>query len=165
MSHEIERKFLVIWPLEKILKVTPCLRRIEIEQRYLDNCGDWSTRIRKSVCNGFADFKLCLKKKITTRKRVEMETPVLEPFYNMMATQCGPALTKVRHEVRYNGHLWEIDVFDHPALDGLVLAEIELTEEDDLFDLPPWVGIEVTEDKKFRNGKLAKRLVERQDAA
>ena len=51
------------------------------------------------------------------------------------------------------GRLWEIDEF-HGDNAGLVLAEIELQDEQQTFTKPPWVGAEVTDDARFYNANL-----------
>jgi CYTH domain-containing protein len=63
-------------------------------------------------------------------------------------------IEKVRYVVPYGQHQWEIDVF-HGKNAGLVLAEIELDAEHEEFALPPWIGEEVTGDRRYDNSSLA----------
>ena len=56
----------------------------------------------------------------------------------------------------HGGHTWEVDVF-HGANEGLILAEIELSREDEPFDRPAWLGEEVTGDRRYYNSMLTKR--------
>ena len=49
---------------------------------------------------------------------------------------------------------WEVDVF-HGANEGLVVAEIELTSENENFPVPDWIGEEVTGDRKYYNSMLS----------
>ncbi|GHU77956.1 hypothetical protein FACS189414_5250 [Bacteroidia bacterium] len=51
-------------------------------------------------------------------------------------------------------HTWEIDVF-HGENEGLVIAEIELAAEDETFELPAWIGEEVTLDRRYYNSALS----------
>ena len=37
---------------------------------------------------------------------------------------------------------------------GLVVAELELTREDEAFERPPWLGAEVTDDRRYLNSSL-----------
>jgi len=52
--------------------------------------------------------------------------------------------------------MWEVDVFIGEN-EGLILAEIELDHERQPFDLPPWIGTEVTSQRRYYNGDLAQR--------
>jgi CYTH domain-containing protein len=55
------------------------------------------------------------------------------------------------------GHsTWEIDVFEGENK-GLVIAEIELSSEDESFDIPNWLGEEVSSDSKYYNSSLIKK--------
>ena len=65
-----------------------------------------------------------------------------------------PMINKVRYQVEYEGHIWEVDEF-HGKNDGLVIAEIELEDEYEEFKEPPWLGKEVTADTKYLNSNLA----------
>ena len=68
----------------------------------------------------------------------------------MLRTMCGGnVLDKVRHFVSYAGNTWQIDVYEGP-LEGVVLAEIELTDADQKLTLPAWIGKEVTADLTYR---------------
>ena len=71
---------------------------------------------------------------------------------------CPTSLTKVRRIVQVGQHTWEIDQFTGAHV-GLWLAEIELTHEQETFEIPTWLGNEVTADKRFTNSNLAKTLV------
>jgi CYTH domain-containing protein len=66
-------------------------------------------------------------------------------------------LSKIRYEINFENHLWEVDVFEG-KLDGLIIAEIELKSENESFIIPPWIGTEVTNDSSFLNAKLIEKL-------
>jgi adenylate cyclase len=66
----------------------------------------------------------------------------------------GEVVTKTRHLVEHAGKIWEIDVFDG-ANAGLIVAEIELTAENEAFEKPAWLGPEVTNDGRFYNASLS----------
>jgi CYTH domain-containing protein len=61
----------------------------------------------------------------------------------------GNVLEKARHFVSHAGNTWQVDVYEG-FLDGVVLAEIELTDADQQLTLPDWIGAEVTADPKYR---------------
>ena len=71
----------------------------------------------------------------------------------MLAICEPPILEKVRHRIDVAARTWEVDVFGGANV-GLVLAEIELEAEDAPVELPPWVGIEVTDDPRYYNANL-----------
>jgi len=66
----------------------------------------------------------------------------------------GPIVQKVRHVISHGSLDWEVDEFLGDNF-GLVVAEIELTREDRPFDMPDWVGQEVTEDPRYFKSNLA----------
>ena len=67
-----------------------------------------------------------------------------------------PLIQKKRFQVTLAGYVWEIDEFQGPN-QGLVLAEIELQTEADVFETPDWIGREVTHDPRFYNSNLVRR--------
>ena len=71
-------------------------------------------------------------------------------------SQADPVLEKVRHTVPFGGLDWTIDVYMGPP-SGVVLAEVELEHADQHLQLPPWVGEEVTNDRRFEKGNLTRR--------
>jgi CYTH domain-containing protein len=74
---------------------------------------------------------------------------------------CLPGtIDKVRHLIPVGRHTWEVDVF-HGDNEGLVVAEIELSSEEETFEWPDWLGEEVTGDPKYYNAMLAKHPVRR----
>ena len=64
-----------------------------------------------------------------------------------------PLIRKVRFEVSHQGLTWEIDEFQGDN-QGLILAEVELESEEQGVILPPWVGLEVSHDKRYANASL-----------
>ena len=63
-------------------------------------------------------------------------------------------IEKTRHYIEHEGHTWEVDEF-HGKNNGLIVAEIELESEDEKFEIPDWVGAEVTQDDRYYNMNLA----------
>lgn len=66
----------------------------------------------------------------------------------------GGKIEKTRYKVAYAGNVWEVDEFAE-ANAGLVIAEVELSSEKQTIQLPPWVGTEVTTDRRYYNAYLA----------
>ncbi len=74
----------------------------------------------------------------------------------MLATLCEkPLIEKTRYKINVGRHIWEIDVFEGDNK-GLVVAEIELRDEDELFEKPDWLGKEVSDDPRYYNVSLIK---------
>ena len=88
------------------------------------------------------------------RDEYEYEIPLADA--EALLELCGGhRLKKTRYLVPYHGHTWEVDLFAG-HLEGFCLAELELKSEDEAFDLPPWVGKEVTGDPRYYNSALAR---------
>lgn len=149
MATEIERKFLVSG--DDWRHGARCRR---IRQGYLSDAPERSVRVR-IVGN---EAWLTIKGQTTGYSRVEFEYPLpATDALRLLETLClQPIIDKTRHELRHGAHLWEVDEF-HGANAGLVIAEIELSAEDEHFDRPPWLGAEVSDDPRYFNASLARR--------
>lgn len=148
---EIERKYLVKQDVHSVIdKIQPH----QITQAYLVNEKLKSVRIRIMDNIAFLTIKSDLIG--ITRKEYEYEIPVNEAL-SLIESFDLKTLKKKRYKVDFNSKTWEIDVFDD-NLDGLVLAEIELQSEDEKFDVPDWIGIEVTLNPEYLNANLINRL-------
>lgn len=144
---EIERKFLV--NLERWKQVDKPKGK-EIIQAYLTNEIEKSIRIRVKGDQAFITVKG--KQEGISRHEFEYEIPVSDAK-EMIHLFADSTIEKLRYEIPTNQHVWEVDVFKG-KLTGLVLAEIELTNENDLFDIPEWVGQEVSTNPNYLNANL-----------
>lgn len=149
---EIERKFLVA---NETWKTAKCIGQRELKQAYLLRETDRSVRIR--VTDSMALFTVKLGKGLT-RSEFEYEIPQNEAI-DMIEEARLPCLHKTRYYIQNGVDTWELDVF-HGILEGLVLAELELDQEDQLFEKPSWLGEEVTFDPAYLNANLIDRLIE-----
>lgn len=147
MGKEIERKYLVhkaYWgALEKP-------EGMDIRQGYLNRTPENTVRIRIKKGVGY----LTIKGKQESGVRPEFE--YLIPFneaVEMLDLFCDRVLHKTRFEILHKGHLWEVDEFHSPNK-GLVLAEIELTNPAESFELPGWVSKEVTGLPEYYNANM-----------
>ena len=148
MAKEIERKFLVQGEAWRAAVESSAL----IVQFYLAISSERSIRIR--IKDG-RTARLTLKFGSDTRIRDEFEYPVpLEEAREMMQFAIGTLIRKTRHNVRYQGYLYEIDVFNGD-LDGLVVAELETADTVENGRLPEWLGREVTGEIRYSNASLA----------
>ncbi len=88
-----------------------------------------------------------------SRAEFEYEIP-REDARAMLTMVCDTCLIeRTRHCVPYGGLTWEVNVYDG-ALSGMVLAEVELSNEDQAFEQPAWLGREVTQDPRFRQSTM-----------
>jgi len=90
-----------------------------------------------------------------SRPEMEYEIPAADAEY-MLENLCGDRLvSKKRYTCEVGGMIWEIDVFSG-SNEGLTVAEIELESEDQQFEKPEWLGVEVTSDSRYYNAALAR---------
>ena len=147
MPLEIERKFLVISSTYKT-----GAKLVEITQAYLTIQDNLAIRVRIEVHQA----SIAIKSKISERvnREYEYSIPIDEAQSLLNLSQHSP-ITKTRHLVDYKSHIWEVDEF-HGDNEGLIVAEIELDDENEEFEIPPWSGEEVTADYRYLNSNLAK---------
>jgi len=90
-------------------------------------------------------------------RRQEFEYPIpMEDASELLSTLCAePIIEKTRHYVTVGKHTWEIDEFAG-ANQGLIVAEIELSHEDESFEPQDWLGKEVSGDERYYNSMLIK---------
>ena len=74
--------------------------------------------------------------------------------YELLANHCqGRVIEKTRHIVPYGGFTWEIDEYGR-ELSGIIIAEVELPARGTEFARPDWLGVEVTDDERYRKRNL-----------
>jgi adenylate cyclase len=149
MAVEIERKFLVRGEAWRSLASSEA----SIRQAYLASGDRSTTRVR--ITNE-AHATVTIKSKRAELRRLEIEYPisVLDAEALLTLRQSG-LIEKIRYTIPWRQHVWEVDVFSGDSA-GLVIAEIELLHEDEPFDLPLWLGIEITGQSQYYNGSLAR---------
>lgn len=145
MKIEIERKFLVrgetwrgnlnpVFFRQGYLQTTPCTVRVRTEDK-----------------KGVLTIKGPAQH--ISRPEFEYEIPYEDATLLLDTLARQPLVQKYRFTCDYHGKTWIIDEFLKENA-GLIVAEIELSHEDETFDLPPWVGDEVTEDRRYANSNL-----------
>jgi adenylate cyclase len=150
MPLEIERKFLVLNDDYKGLTWNSC----RIRQGYLSTHPGRNVRVRINGEKGYLTIKGPSNSSGTTRYEWEKEIPVEEAIELLML--CEPGLIdKTRYEVKSGSHNFEIDEF-YGENHSLVVAEVELSSEEEEFDKPSWLGLEVTGDSRYYNSALMK---------
>lgn len=150
MATEIERKFLVRDERWR----THAAAGTPYRQGYLSSAKSCSIRVRVAGETGFLNIKSATLG--ARRTEYEYEIPVQDATELLEQLCTRPLIEKVRYLVQHADHTWEVDVFEGDNA-GLVVAEIELDEEQEPFELPPWAGEEVTGDPRYYNVSLVER--------
>jgi adenylate cyclase len=145
MAFEIERKFLVKENNWRNGQGTM------YRQGYLNTDENRNVRVRVIDDRGYLTVKGISKG--ASRVEYEYEIPKAEADA-MLDNLCEkPLITKKRYKIEFKGFVWEVDEFLGEN-QGLIIAELELESEDQVFIKPEWIGEEVTEDPKYFNSNL-----------
>lgn len=148
MATEIERKFLVNGDAWRSLAVGTLYR-----QGYIATNPERTVRVRVVEKTGFLTIKgLSIG---ISRPEFEYIIPI-EDAEQMLQNLCDrPLIEKTRSKIKVGDLLWEVDEFEGENK-GLILAEVELTDENQTVELPNWIGKEVSGDPRYSNSYLAK---------
>ena len=146
MGQEIERKFLI-----DIGKLGVLENGQSIKQGYVQTSDKTVVRVRVKGSGAFITLKG--ENKGATRSEFEYPIPIEDALAIMNELCSGPTIDKTRYVVNNAGHTWEIDIF-HGDNEGLVVAEVELKDENEIVEIPDWVTQEVTGDVKYYNLNL-----------
>lgn len=146
---EIERKYLVT-SLEFLSEYTT---KNEIAQGYLSSNPQRTVRIRIKGTKGYITIKGIGNDSGISRYEWEKEIALEEAQSLLKLCEKG-VIEKTRYEVKSGNHTIEIDVF-YGENDGLIIAEIELENENDTILKPNWLGEEVTNDERYYNSYIS----------
>jgi CYTH domain-containing protein len=153
MATEIERKFLIDSDAWRNLTSEPGVR---IRQGYLSLVKERTVRIRVAGKEAFITVKGVTVG--ASRQEYEYAIPLADAEA-MLDSLCEPGqIDKTRYHVEQEGVIFEVDEF-HGANAGLILAEIELSDEGQSFAHPAWLGREVTGDPRYYNANLVQSPV------
>lgn len=147
MAQEIERKFLVQGEFK-----SQAFQAERIIQGYLSSQPERTVRVRIRGDRGFLTIKGKSSENGLSRYEWEKEIPLAEALELMSLTEPG-RIDKTRYLVRKGEHIFEVDEF-YGENEGLILAEIELKDENEVFEKPEWLGTEVTGDLRYYNAML-----------
>lgn len=147
---EIERKFLVDHKRWNELNKP---EGVLIVQGFLTKTKELVVRVRIKGEQAY----LTLKGSSEGIVRPEYEYTIpLKDAEEMLALFTDKQIRKTRYEIMHAGKRWEVDVFEG-KLAGLILAEIELQAEDEIVEVPNWVGPEVSDDPNYYNAVLVEK--------
>ena len=151
---EIERKFLV--------KKGDAFKRAafscsHIKQGYIP-CDNATVRIRLRKSEEQEEAFLTIKGQSVDGglSRYEFEKPItMDEAENLLRLCRGGVIDKHRYLVKSGEHTFEVDEF-HGDNEGLLMAEVELSNPDEPFKKPDFIGPEVTGDRRFYNRHMLK---------
>ena len=148
---EIERKFLI---LNNDFKAESFANH-EIVQGYLSTNPERTVRIRIKGDDGYLTIKGSGNESGMSRYEWEKNIDYNEAKELINLCEKG-VISKTRFEVKLGKHTFEVDEF-YGENQGLIIAEIELESEDEVFEKPNWLGQEVTNDERYYNAYLSQK--------
>lgn len=154
MAIEIERKFLLKnngWKKQVVSST-------QFKQGYLNDTEEKDkakSSVRVRIEGEKANINIKSMTLSVSRQEYEYAIPVKDAEKMLNDLCIKPLVEKTRHIVLYEGHKWEIDVFEGENK-GLIVAEIELADETEIFKKPDWLGEEVSEQEQYYNVCLVK---------
>lgn len=147
MALEIERKFLVTGEYKSLAASSS-----RIVQGYICSTRGRTVRVRIRGDKGYLTIKGPSRDGGLSRYEFEKEVTMDEAL--SLLTLCEPGMIdKERWLVPVGSHVYEVDEFFGDNA-GLVVAEVELRSPDEPFERPPFLGEEVTGDRKYYNSSL-----------
>lgn len=149
MAQEIERKFLVCGEFKSL-----AYAHSHIVQGYICSGKGRTVRIRIRDDKGYITIKGATNESGTSRYEWEKEIPLDDARELMCLCEQG-VIDKIRYLVKSGNHIFEVDEF-YGDNKGLLMAEVELTSEDEAFEKPSFIGEEVTGETRYYNSKLMK---------
>ncbi len=152
MPTETERKFLI----KDSTFLSTLKNGVPIVQGYISLDEDRTVRVRTKGKKAYITIKA--KRTQMTRDEFEYEIPY-EHALDMLDNIClKPLIYKTRYVYSHQDLDWEIDIF-RKFFAGIVIAEIELPDENTAISFPDWLGEEVTNDMAYYNAEMVKRCL------
>lgn len=149
MAQEIERKFLVDGDFR-----SEAFKAVRITQGYLSSVPERTVRVRVKDDNGYITVKGVGDESGVSRFEWEKEIPVDDARELLRICEPG-VIDKTRYLVKVGIHTFEVDEF-YGDNEGLTVAEVELSDPNEAFGKPSWLGEEVTGDKRYYNSFLSR---------
>ncbi len=149
--QEIERKFLV----NNLKFKEEAITSFEIAQGFLNTHAERTVRVRIKGDQGFLTIKGKSSESGTSRFEWEKEITVSEAKQLLQFCEEG-IIEKVRYNIPKGKHIFEVDEF-FGENEGLLVAEVELQHENEVFEKPTWLAEEVTGQIQYYNSQLSKK--------
>lgn len=160
-KREIEKKFLIRYPSHEVLSLISEGKRSRIVQTYLLSEEGITARVRMREYSDRVKYTKTEKKRISFLSCFEDERTLTEAEYNKELEKADPKRNPIEKErllLDFGGHTFEIDLY--PFWDDRAVMEIELSAEDEAFEMPSSIEVikDVTEDKRYKNARLAMEI-------
>lgn len=147
--QEIERKFLVTSQQFK----EEAFASFDIAQGFLSTDPERTVRIRIKGDKGFLTVKG--KSNASGTSRFEWEKEIAKKDAEDLLILCKKGIIiKKRYKIQVDNHVFEVDEFFGDN-EKLIVAEVELQNENESFSKPKWLGDEVTGQHKYYNSQLS----------
>lgn len=151
MNLEIERKFLI----KNLNFKKESFKKRYLKQGYLNTNKERTVRVRISDDKAFLTIKGKSNTNGTTRFEWEKEIEIVDAEQLLLLSETT-IIEKTRYYIKSEEFVFEVDEFNGEN-NGLLLAEIELKNENQKFKKPDWLGKEVTGNEKYYNSFLSKK--------
>lgn len=146
MAYEIEHKYLVVNDSFRELATG----KVKIRQGYLNRNPDRTVRVRTMGKKGY----LTVKSRNHGAKRLEFEYEIPDHEAEEILKLAEPGIVeKTRWIVPFGGLVWEVDEF-HGSQKGVIVAEVEIPEDDHTYEKPPFIGQDITGNPDYYNSNL-----------
>ena len=164
---ETERKYLIKYPDTVYLRTLDGCRVLDMVQTYLSRLPEepqTERRVRTITENGVTAYVYTKKSPRARLSRLEEEREVTREEYDLLRKDACSELIKTRYAFPFAGHVMEIDVYPPEiggeTFDGYAILEVEMDDPDETVEFPEFLEIlrEVTDDKRYHNKTLAKKL-------
>ena len=164
---ETERKYLIKYPDTAYLRTLDGCRVLDMVQTYLSRLPEepqTERRVRTITENGVTAYVYTKKSPRARLSRLEEEREVTREEYDLLRKDACSELIKTRYAFPFAGHVMEIDVYPPEiggeTFDGYAILEVEMDDPDETVEFPDFLEIlrEVTDDKRYHNKTLAKKL-------
>ena len=158
---ETERKFLIRMPDISLLPSLQGVRVKDILQTYLASESGKNSRLRRVCEDGRVSYIKTVKQRISVLSAYEDECEISKEQYEQElenADKTKSAIVKKRYCIPYADHIIEIDLY--PFWSDRAILEVELESENEIFSLPDYISVvkEVSDDKRYKNTKLAESV-------
>lgn len=151
MAREIERKFLVTNHSWK----KSAHQQTDFAQGYLTPLqGVAKSSVRIRIEGNLANINIKSLEIGLSRDEYEYAIDLADAEKMLATLAVGPVIKKTRYLVKHDAHVWEVDEFFGDNA-GLVVAEVEMANENEQVQLPSWVGKEVTQEARYYNISLS----------
>jgi len=162
-SVEIERKYIIAMPDEKLLATLEGYTVSDITQIYLTANSGISRRVRSRRFPDRTEYTETRKRRIDAISADEEEREITADRFGELSREIASGtrpIVKRRHTFLYKAQIFEIDVY--PDWTRTAIMETELTDPAARAEIPPFIEVirEVTGDFRYANAGMSRAFPE-----